>query len=111
VLDSPVVTQLKAQRAQIVQMQTSTNANYGPLHPTARQSNASLADIDAQIASESRKIISALGSAAVSAQARADSLRGRLARSTMSARTRPRPAWKPMHSTARPTPSANSTSS
>lgn len=78
VLDSPVVTQLKAQRAQIVQMQTSTNANYGPLHPTARQSNASLADIDAQIASESRKIISALGSAAVSAQARADSLRGAL---------------------------------
>jgi hypothetical protein len=59
-------------------MQTSTNANYGPLHPTARQSNASLADIDAQIASESRKIISALGSAAVSAQARADSLRGAL---------------------------------
>jgi len=78
VLDSPVITQLKARRAELVQQQIAASANYGPMHPQTRQSNEGVAEIDAQIAAESSKIIAALGSAAVSAQARADSLRGAL---------------------------------
>lgn len=78
VLDSPIIAQLKARRAELLQQQIAANANYGPMHPLAKQTSEGVADIDAQIAAESSKIISALGSAAVSAQARADSLRGAL---------------------------------
>jgi Mrp family chromosome partitioning ATPase len=78
VLDSPVIAQLKARRAELLQAQTAANANYGPMHPMAKQTSEGVADIDAQITAESNKIISALGSAAVSAQARADSLRSAL---------------------------------
>ncbi len=78
VLASPIIAQLQAQRSALVQQQQQANANFGPMHPSARQTNAGLEELDKQIAAESQKIVSSLGSVAASAQARADSLRGSL---------------------------------
>lgn len=78
VLQSQVVSALQSQRATAEQQQNQATALYGPLHPTSKQNAENLAAIDRQIAAESSRIISSLGSVAASAEARASSLRGSL---------------------------------
>ncbi|EJL28309.1 AAA family ATPase [Novosphingobium sp. AP12] len=75
VLQSPIIAQLQAQRATAVQQQTQAAAQYGPRHPVSRQNADNVASIDRQIAAASSRVISSLGSAAASADARAASLR------------------------------------
>lgn len=78
VLQSQVISALQSQRAVAEQQQNQAEALYGPLHPTSRQNAENIAAIDKQIAAESGRIISSLGSVAASAEARASSLRGSL---------------------------------
>lgn len=78
VLQSPVVAGLRAQLAELEKQQSQATSQYGPLHPLSKQYDNNTADLERQINAESARVISSLGSVAVSAQARADSLRGAL---------------------------------
>ena len=78
VLQSQVISDLQSQRATAEQQKNQAEALYGPLHPVSRQNSENIAAIDRQIAAESGRIITSLGSVAASAEARASSLRGSL---------------------------------
>lgn len=78
VLGSPVVANLRAQLAEVTRQQAQTTSQYGPLHPLSKQYHDNAADLERQISQESSRVISSLGSVAVSAHARADSLRAAL---------------------------------
>lgn len=79
-LDSPVVSQLRAQRAQIGREVAALRARYGPLHPDLRRAEQSLQDTDEQINAEVKRILANVTIQANVAQQRTASLAGSLAR-------------------------------
>jgi capsular exopolysaccharide synthesis family protein len=60
VLQSPVIQELRGQRAQIEQTLQSIAAKYGPKHPTYIAQQQAAASIDAQIRAEAQRIIGGL---------------------------------------------------
>jgi polysaccharide biosynthesis transport protein len=79
-LDSPVVSQLRAQRAQIGRDVASLEKRYGPLHPDLQRAQQAQANTDAQIAAEVRRIVASTALQANIASQRAASLEGAINR-------------------------------
>lgn len=79
-LDSPVVSQLRAQRAQIGREVASLRARYGPRHPELRRAEQALQDTDEQINAEVKRILANVTIQANVAEQRTASLAGSLAR-------------------------------
>lgn len=80
VLNSPVVADLRRQRAEVVRNMGEVQARYGPRHPESVRVGQQLESIDNQIGEEARRITDSLRSEAASADARAASLRSTLSR-------------------------------
>lgn len=78
VLSSPVIADLRRQRTEVVREQGQINARYGDRHPDAIRVRQQLQQLDQQIMSESRRIVSGLESDARAAEAQAGSLRSEL---------------------------------
>jgi capsular exopolysaccharide synthesis family protein len=78
VLSSPVITDLRRQRAEALKVRGEVAARYGDEHPESIRVRDQLAQIDGQIQAEARRIVASLQAAADSAQARVNSLRGSL---------------------------------
>lgn len=76
VLASPVIGQLRAQRAEVVRGLGEALSRYGERHPDVVKARSQLNDIDAQIRGETRRIIESLRSKADAANARVESLQG-----------------------------------
>ena len=74
-LSSPVVQNLRAQRAAISTRVADLSVRYGPLHPDMIRARQELADIDAQIQAEIRRVVSNLDAQAQVARQRAASVR------------------------------------
>lgn len=74
VLASPVIGQLRSQRAQVLQSMGEVMARYGEKHPETIRVRGQLADIDSQLKAETNRIMSSLRSKATAAEARAASL-------------------------------------
>jgi succinoglycan biosynthesis transport protein ExoP len=77
-LTSQVVQNLRAQRAAISARVADMSSRYGPLHPDMVRSQRELADIDAQIQAEIRRIISNLEAQVRVAQERTGSVQSSL---------------------------------
>ncbi|WP_336979186.1 GumC family protein [Brevundimonas nasdae] len=77
-LSSPVVQNLRAQRAAISTRVADLSVRYGPLHPDMIRVRQELADIDAQIQAEIRRVISNLDAQAQVARQRAASVQSSL---------------------------------
>lgn len=77
-LTSQVVQNLRAQRAAISARVADMSSRYGPLHPDMVRSQRELADIDAQIQAEIRRIISNLEAQVRVAQERTASVQSSL---------------------------------
>lgn len=73
-LNSPVVRELRAQRAPISARVADLSGRYGPLHPDLVRAQRELADLDAQIEGEIRRLISNLEAQAGVARQRAASV-------------------------------------
>ena len=80
VLNSPVIADLRRQRAEVLRKQGEVNARYGPRHPEAISLAQQMNDLDKQLREESQRIVSGIESDARAAAASAASLRGDLAR-------------------------------
>lgn len=78
VLSSPVITDLRRQRTEVVRDMSDINAHYGPKHPKSIRVNQQLNELDQQIAAEARRIASGLMSDANAADAQARRLRADL---------------------------------
>lgn len=78
VLNSPVITDLRRQRTEVVRDMSEISAQYGPKHPKSIRVNQQLAELDAQIAAEARRISAGLMSDASAAEAQAARLRSNL---------------------------------
>ena len=78
VLSSSVVADLRRQRAEALRNKSEIEQRYGERHPDSVRINEQLAQIDSQIQSEARRIVTSLRAASDSAQARVSSLRGTL---------------------------------
>lgn len=74
VLNSATVQALRSQRADIVRNLGEIQVRYGDKHPETLRVRDQLAAVDAQIQSETRRVISALTATAASTQARVESL-------------------------------------
>lgn len=79
-LDSPVVSQLRGQRAQIGRDVASLEKRYGPLHPDLQRAQHAQANTDTQIAAEVRRIVANTTIQANIASQRAASLQGSINR-------------------------------
>lgn len=79
-LDSPVVSQLRAQRAQIGRDVASLEKRYGPLHPDLQRAQQAQANTDTQIAAEVRRIVANTSIQANIASQRAASLQSSIDR-------------------------------
>ncbi|MCI4592658.1 polysaccharide biosynthesis tyrosine autokinase [Sphingobium sp. BYY-5] len=77
-LDSPVVSQLRGQRAQLSRDVAALRARYRPGHPDLLRAEESLRDTDAQIGAEVNRIISNVTGQANAARQRTASLQGSL---------------------------------
>jgi succinoglycan biosynthesis transport protein ExoP len=75
VLASPVVTELRRQRAEVLRSMGEVQARYSEKHPEAIRVRDQLERLDQQLAAEQRRILASLSSAADAANARAASLR------------------------------------
>lgn len=86
-LGSQVVQQLRAQRAAVSGRVADLSSRYGPRHPDMLRGQRELADIDAQIQAEIRRIISNLEARVQVARERTGSMAGSLgsARGTLAA--------------------------
>ncbi|WP_421729255.1 GumC family protein [Brevundimonas sp.] len=86
-LGSAVVQQLRARRAEVSGRVADLSSRYGPRHPDMLRAQRELADIDAQIQAEIRRIISNLEAEAQVARERTGSMAGSLgnARGTLAA--------------------------
>ena len=86
-LGSQVVQQLRAQRAEVSGRVADLTSRYGPRHPDMLRAERELADIDAQIQAEIRRIISNLEAQVQVARERTGSMAGSLgsARGTLAA--------------------------
>lgn len=80
-LNSPVINQLRQQRANISGQVADMAGRLGPRHPDMLKAQRQLADIDAQIASEIRRTTSNLEAQAQVARQRTASIEGSLSRS------------------------------
>jgi uncharacterized protein involved in exopolysaccharide biosynthesis/Mrp family chromosome partitioning ATPase len=79
VLDSPVVTSLRQQRAEVARELGDSHSRYGPNHPITIMAKERADRIDQQISDEGRRILASLTSDAASTSARASALRSQLA--------------------------------
>lgn len=77
-LYSPVIADLRRQRASILQTMTDVESRYGPKHPESIKAAQQLKSVDQQIDAEAKRVFSALQSDASAADARVDSLRSSL---------------------------------
>lgn len=77
-LDSPVIQQLRSQRAQVSARVADLAGRYGPRHPEMLKAQRELQDIDAQIQAEIKRIISNLQAQAQVARDRTGSITGSL---------------------------------
>lgn len=77
-LDSPVVSQLRAQRAQLSREVAALRSRYGARHPDLKRAEESLHDTDQQIAAEVNRIVSNVTVQANAARQRTASLQGSL---------------------------------
>lgn len=77
-LDSPVIQQLRAQRATASGKLADLAGRYGPRHPEMLKAQRELQDIDGQIQAEIKRIISNLQAQAQVAQQRTASMQGSL---------------------------------
>ena len=77
-LTSPVVQNLRAQRAAISTRVADLSVRYGPLHPDMARARHELADIDAQIQAEIRRVVSNLDAQAQVARQRTASVQSSL---------------------------------
>ena len=80
VLDSPVITDLRRQRAEVLRSMGEVQARYGERHPESIRVRDQLAALDAQLREESSRVVNSLRATAAAAQARSDSLRGAMGR-------------------------------
>ncbi len=80
-LTSPVVQQLRRQRAEVTQKVADLQGRYGDRHPEMLKAQRQLADIDAQIKQEISRIISNLSAQAEVARQRTASVEGSVGRS------------------------------
>jgi hypothetical protein len=62
VLNSPVVTNLRGQRAEVLRNMAEVQTRYGDRHPETIRVHDQLKQIDEQIAAEQRRVVSALAS-------------------------------------------------
>lgn len=79
-LDSPVVSQLRGQRAQVSGKLASLRQQFGPKYPEVATTEQQLRDIDEQITSEVRRIVSNLSIQANAAGQRTASIQSSLQR-------------------------------
>ncbi|CAN5153095.1 polysaccharide biosynthesis tyrosine autokinase [soil metagenome] len=79
-LNSPVIQQLRGQRAEVSQRVADMEGRYGPRYPELSKAQRQLADIDSQIRSEIQRVISNLTAQAQVARGRTASLEGSLSR-------------------------------
>ncbi|GGO97078.1 GumC family protein [Stakelama pacifica] len=75
VLDSPVIAELRSQRAQAARELAQVEARYGPRHPEYARVKSQIDEIDRGLRDEAARIVSGLQSRAQAARARAASLR------------------------------------
>jgi capsular exopolysaccharide synthesis family protein len=89
-LSSPVIQQLRAQRAQVSGQVADLQGRYGERHPEMLKAKRQLSDIDAQIEQEIQRIISNLEARASVSRQRAAALAGSLggAKGTLAANNR-----------------------
>lgn len=80
VRNSPVITALRNQRADILRSMGEVQARYGDKHPESIRVRDQLTSIDQQIKDEADRTVQSLRADAAAADARADSLRGSLGR-------------------------------
>jgi capsular exopolysaccharide synthesis family protein len=80
-LNSPVIQQLRQQRATISQRVANLQTRYGTRHPDLLKARGELADVDAQIEGEIKRIISNLQAQAAVAHERETSLQQSVAQS------------------------------
>jgi len=78
-LDSPVVSQLRAQRGQVIREIASLEKRYGPRHPQIVRAQNELRAADGQIAAEVQRIVANVAIQASIASRRAGSLAGSMA--------------------------------
>ncbi len=86
-LESPVIQQLRAQRADVSRTVADLASKYGPRHPDMLKSQRELADIDSQIQAEIKRLISNLQAKVQVARQRTSSIQSTLsgAKGTLSA--------------------------
>ncbi len=89
-LDSPVIQQLRAQRAQVSGQVADLAGRYGERHPEMLKAKRQLSDIDAQIQAEIQRIVSNLQAKAQVSSQRAGAIAGSLggAKGTLAANNR-----------------------
>ena len=80
VLSSPVITELRRQRAEVERNMEEVNARYGAKHPESLRVRDQLTSIDSQIKDESNRVVGSLRAAANAAEARSASLRSSMNR-------------------------------
>lgn len=78
VRSSPVIGDLRRQRAEVTRNLGEIDARYGPRHPESIKVNEQLGALDAQIKAEANRAVGSLEAEARAADARAASLRGTL---------------------------------
>ncbi|MET0169138.1 MAG: AAA family ATPase, partial [Aliihoeflea sp.] len=80
VRNSPVIADLRRQRAEVLRNMGEVTARYGELHPESIKIRDQLKGLDQQISEESRRAIASLQAQAVTSEASANSLRGTMNR-------------------------------
>ncbi|WP_413062568.1 GumC family protein (plasmid) [Sphingomonas carotinifaciens] len=78
VLSSSVIADLRRQRTEAEKRRAELSARYGPRYPLSVQIAQQIESLDEQIKQEAQRVVGGLRSQALSAEARANSLRGRL---------------------------------
>jgi capsular exopolysaccharide synthesis family protein len=79
VLNSPSMTELRNQRAQVLREQAQISSVYGPEHPASVRINEQLAKLDREIKDAAGHVVSGLDADARAAVSREDVVRGRMA--------------------------------
>ncbi len=80
-LNSQVIQQLRAQRAEVSRQVADLEARYGPRHPELLRAKGQLSDIDGQIQAEIKRVVSNLQAQAQVARQRTASIEGSLSQS------------------------------
>ena len=78
VLESPVITNLRGQRAEVVRNMGSIQARYGPKHPETLGVLQQVQQLDQQIEEEAQRVMGRLASDAAAERARTQSLAGEM---------------------------------